>query len=90
MGGSAAIPLASTFVALVVDSVTEVFGTGGEEIRPAPVLGAHDDVRGIEGVAPYAGPGGLVFVLDVRAFGPLAEAVARELPPSSTSPFGAP
>jgi purine-binding chemotaxis protein CheW len=82
-------PTAGRFVALVVDSVTEVFGTGGEEIRPAPPLGSGDDVRGIEGVAPYAGPGGLVFVLDVRAFGALAEAALREVPPSSTSPFGA-
>jgi len=75
------------YVALVVDSVTEVFGTAGEAIRPAPTLGAGDDVRGIEGVASYEG--NLVFVLDVRAFGALAEAVAREMPPSSSSPFGA-
>jgi purine-binding chemotaxis protein CheW len=78
---------AGRFVALVVDSVTEVFGTGGEEIRPAPPLGSGDDLRGIEGVAAYAGPGGLVFVLDVRAFSALADAVARDLPPSSG--FGA-
>ncbi len=74
------------YVALVVDSVTEVFGTGGEAIRPAPTLGAGDDVRGIEGVATYGG--GLVFVLDVRAFSALAEATLREVP-SSPSPFGA-
>jgi chemotaxis signal transduction protein len=77
---------AGRFVALVVDSVTEVFGTGGEEIRPAPALGAGDDVRGIEGVASYGG--GLVFVLDVRAFNALAEAVASVIPPSS-GPDGA-
>ena len=74
------------FVALVVDSVTEVFGTGGEEIRPAPALGAGDDVRGIEGVASYGG--GLVFVLDVRAFNALAEAVAGVTGPLS-GPEGA-
>lgn len=61
------------YVALVVDSVTEVFGTGGEPIKPAPPLGAGDDVRGIEGVATHSY--GLVFVLDVRAFGALADAV---------------
>jgi purine-binding chemotaxis protein CheW len=76
------------FVALVVDAVTEVFGTGGEAIRPAPRLGPDDDVRGIEGVASYGGPGGLVFVLDVGAFAPLADAVARARPPAS--PSGAP
>jgi purine-binding chemotaxis protein CheW len=72
------------FVALVVDSVTEVFGTGGEAIRPAPPLGAGDDLRGIEGVASH--PDGLVFVLDVRAFGPIVDAVAQSYPPSA---FGA-
>jgi purine-binding chemotaxis protein CheW len=69
------------FVALVVDAVTEVFGTGGEEIRPAPALGAGDDVRGIEGVASYGGS--LVFVLDVRPFNVLADVVSSVIPPSS-------
>lgn len=78
----------SRFVALVVDSVTEVFGTGGEPIRPAPPLGAGDDVRGIEGVASHSY--GLVFVLDVRAFGPLADAVAMRSPggAGSSTAFG--
>lgn len=79
--------VAGRFVALVVDSVTEVFGTGGEAIRPAPALGNGDDLRGIEGVASYAG--GLVFVLDVRAFNAVADAALRDVPPSSASPFGA-
>ena len=79
-------PTAGRYVALVVDSVTEVFGTGGEAIKPAPTLGAGDDLRGIEGVASYGG--GLVFVLDVSAFGALAAAVARDLPPS-IAPYGA-
>ena len=70
----AAKKIAGRLVALVVDAVTEVFGTGGEEIRPAPPLGAGDDVRGIEGVASYQG--GLVFVLDTRSFGALADAIA--------------
>ncbi|MBX3186308.1 MAG: purine-binding chemotaxis protein CheW [Labilithrix sp.] len=68
-------------VALVVDLVTEVFGTGGEEIRPAPPLGSGADLRGIEGVATHGH--GLVFVLDVRAFGPLADAALQEVPASS-------
>lgn len=79
------------FVALVVDSVTEVFGTGGEAIRPAPPLGSGDDVRGIEGVARYAN--GLVFVLDVRAYGALADAVASVTGsslPDSSERFGLP
>ena len=78
--------LPGRFVALVVDSVTEVFGTGGEAIKPAPSLGSGDDLRGIEGVATYEN--GLVFVLDVRAFNALADAFARDLPPAA-SPFGA-
>ena len=81
-------PKAGRYVALVVDSVTEVFGTGGEEIKPAPTLGSGDDLRGIEGVARFGG--GLVFVLDVSAFAALAESVAHDLPPSSgASSFGA-
>ncbi len=67
------------FVALVVDAVTEVFGTDGAETRPAPALGAGDDVRGIEAVVVYGG--GLIFMLDVRAFHALAEAVAVIVPP---------
>ncbi len=75
------------YVALVVDSMTEVFGTGGEEIRPAPALGHGDDVRGIEGVARYAG--GLVFVLDVRVFNAVADAVAKQTS-SMPPPLGGP
>jgi purine-binding chemotaxis protein CheW len=48
---------------LAVDRVTDVFGTGGVEIRPAPALGGGEDSRGIVGVTSYEG--GLVFVLDV-------------------------
>ncbi len=42
-------------VGLVVDRVTEVFGTGGEELRPTPEVGGKKDVRGIAGVATHAG-----------------------------------
>jgi len=73
--GPPSVAAGGRFVALVVDSVTDVFGTGGAPMRAAPPLGAGDDVRGIEGVASYGG--GLVFVLDVRAFAPLADAVAH-------------
>jgi len=63
-------------VALVVDAVTDVFGTGGAELRPAPDLGGGDDVRGIAGVITHDGT--LVFVLDtarLREFAvPLAAA----------------
>jgi len=48
---------------LAVDRVTDVFGTGGVDIRPAPGLGGGEDSRGIVGVTSYEG--GLVFVLDV-------------------------
>ncbi len=84
------VQAAGRFVALVVDAVTEVFGTGGEEMRPAPALGAGDDLRGIEGVASYGG--GLVFVLDVRAFSAIADAVASVTDPASVPDrrFGSP
>ena len=84
------VQAAGRFVALVVDAVTEVFGTGGEEMRRAPALGAGDDLRGIEGVASYGG--GLVFVLDVRAFSAIADAVASVTDPVSVPDrrFGSP
>jgi purine-binding chemotaxis protein CheW len=61
-------------VALVVDAVTEVFGTGGAELRPAPKLGDGDDLRGIAGVTGHAG--GLVFVLDLARLRELTEPLA--------------
>ncbi len=60
------------YAALVVDSVTEVFGLAGGELRPAPPLGAGDDARGIEGVTTLGSR--LVFVLDAHSFGPVTEA----------------
>ena len=54
---------------LAVDRVTDVFGTGGVDIRPAPTLGGGEDRRGILGVTSYEG--GLVFVLDVSTFATL-------------------
>ncbi len=66
----------SRHAALVVDAVTEVFGLGGGEIRPAPPLGANDHVRGIDGVTTFNGR--LVFVLDAHAFSAVAEAALGE------------
>ena len=83
--GAAGPPSAASggrFCALVVDAVTEVFGTGGAEVRPAPPLGGGDDVRGIAGVTSHGDH--LVFVLDVRAFSAIAEAAMKESrPPAS-------
>lgn len=61
------------YAALVVDSMTEVFGLAGGELRPSPALGAGDDVRGIEGVTTLGSR--LVFVLDAGAFGAVTRAV---------------
>jgi purine-binding chemotaxis protein CheW len=80
-------------IALVVDAVTEVFGTGGAELRPAPSLGDGDDVRGLAGVTGHGA--GLVFVLDVARLRELTDALAvagkigqaaapQGLPPGST------
>lgn len=60
-------------VALVVDAVTGVFGTGGEDLRPAPSVGGNREQRGILGVAGHGG--GLAFVLDVGRFVELADAL---------------
>jgi purine-binding chemotaxis protein CheW len=58
---------------LVVDRVTEVFGTGGAGLRPAPSLGGGEDERGIVGVTSHEGV--MVFVLDLARF----EAIAAGL-----------
>jgi purine-binding chemotaxis protein CheW len=62
------------FVALVVDGVTEVFGTGGAELRPAPSLGGGEDRRGLAGVTIHGK--GLVFVLDTARLYELTEPLA--------------
>jgi purine-binding chemotaxis protein CheW len=78
------------FVALVVDAVTEVFGTGGADLRPVPSLGGGDDLRGISGVTNHAGT--LTFVLEARRFGELTEplvvsgALMSSIPPSAALP----
>ena len=69
-------------VALVVDAVTGVFGTGGEDLRPAPSVGGNREQRGILGVAGHGS--GLAFVLDVGRFVELADAlVASGLAPGA-------
>jgi purine-binding chemotaxis protein CheW len=55
------VDVAGRMAALVVDSVTEVFGMGGAELRPPPSL-AGEDKRGIAGVTNH--DSSLVFVLD--------------------------
>jgi purine-binding chemotaxis protein CheW len=53
-------------IGLVVDRVTEVFGTGGEELGATPAVGGDRDARGIRGVVRRAGQ--LTFVLDTQRF----------------------
>jgi purine-binding chemotaxis protein CheW len=68
---------------LAVDRVTDVFGTGGVEIRPAPSLGGGEDSRGIVGVTSYEG--NLVFVLDVSRLYALVSAYTGESVRAGTS-----
>jgi purine-binding chemotaxis protein CheW len=68
-------------VGLAVDRVTEVFGTGGRELKEAPALGSGDDARGIMGVTTYEHR--LVFVLDVDRFESLTAELAPAAMPSS-------
>ncbi len=61
-------------LAVVVDAVTEVFGTaGGDPLRPVPMLGSGDEARGIAGVTSREG---LVFVLDTARLAELTEPLA--------------
>ena len=63
--------------ALVVDGVTDVFGTKGVELRPAPGLGGGDDRRGLLGVTMHESK--LTFVIDVARLRPLVDSVASGL-----------
>ncbi len=62
---------ADRLVGLVVDSVTEVFGTGDEDERDVPQIGVGDGARGIQSVYSYGGK--LVFVLDVARIAAVTE-----------------
>lgn len=70
------IDVGDRFAALVVDAVTEVFGSGGAEHQPAPSLGGGDDLRGITSVTKHGKT--LVFVLDHTRFRELTATLARE------------
>jgi purine-binding chemotaxis protein CheW len=65
-------------VGLIVDRMTEVFGTGGEDLRPTPAVGGNQDVRGIVGVVSHNGA--LTFVLDIGRFLAVAASIAPEAP----------
>ena len=65
------------FVAIIVDGVTEVFGSQGAEVRPAPTLGGGEDVRGLAGVTKHGDS--MVFLLDTLRFRELAEQVVVPL-----------
>ncbi len=68
------IDIGGRLVALIVDVVTGVFGTSAE-LRPAPVLGGGEDVRGIAGVTLHDET--MVFVLDITRFAMLTEPLVR-------------
>jgi purine-binding chemotaxis protein CheW len=79
------VDVAGRTVGLIVDSVTEVFGTGGAELRAPPRLGPGDEMRGIAGVTTHEGR--LTFVLEVGRFEtlttPLAQAKLLERSPEA-------
>jgi len=79
------LALDDRIVGLVVDQVTDVFGTGAEQLRSPPSLGSGEDARGILGVITRNSV--LTFVLDVGRFDALtAEVSERLLPSPSVSP----
>lgn len=75
----------SRLVALVVDSVTEVFGMGASGVRQAPFLGQGDAQRGIAGVVE--GPSGMAFVLDEAPFAELVRGVSSPMARESSKSF---
>jgi purine-binding chemotaxis protein CheW len=70
------VDVAGRPAALIVDTVTDVFGTGGAELRPTPMLGGGDDLRGITGVTSHAGA--MCFVLDTGRLRDLTEPLAAQ------------
>ncbi|HEX7666466.1 MAG TPA: chemotaxis protein CheW [Polyangiaceae bacterium] len=76
------IDIGDRLVALIVDAVSGVFGAAGE-LRPPPLLGKGEDVRGIAGVTMLDDD--MVFVLDITRFANLTEPLIRSgsIPPSS-------
>ena len=61
------------WVGVIVDAVTEVFGTG-EGLRPTPEVGGDRDLRGIAGVVNHSGK--LTFVLDTARIIEIFDALA--------------
>jgi purine-binding chemotaxis protein CheW len=80
------VDVTGRLVALLVDAVTEVFGTGGAELRPTPVLRGGEDARGFAGVTNHGG--GLVFVLETSRLRDLIEPLAAggQLGPGAAVP----
>jgi purine-binding chemotaxis protein CheW len=80
------VDVTGRLVALLVDAVTDVFGTGGTDLRPTPRLGGGEDARGFAGVVNYAGA--LVFVLETSRLSDLVDplAAAGRLGASSRPP----
>jgi purine-binding chemotaxis protein CheW len=71
------LAMGGRIVGLIVDQVTEVFGTGRDHVRPAPSLGGGEDARGIAGVIAHGGA--LTFVLDVERLEAVTVAIPEEL-----------
>jgi purine-binding chemotaxis protein CheW len=71
------LSFAGRLVGLIVDAVTDVFGTRGEQMRPAPAIGSGEDRRGIVGVISHGGT--LTFVLDVERFESITTAIPDEV-----------
>jgi len=71
--------------AIVVDTVTDVFGTGTSELRGAPSLGESDAKRGIKGVASIRGQ--MAFVLDTALIAELSRP-GQLLKPAAALPGG--
>ena len=72
------VAVGDKLVGLMVDRVTEVFGTAGQRLRPAPSLGEDAVSRGIAGVASHEGH--LVFVLALNRFEDLLQQLSLPEP----------
>jgi purine-binding chemotaxis protein CheW len=79
------VSIDGSLAALTVDAVTDVFGTFGADLSPAPPLGGGEERRNIVGVTSYDGR--MVFVLDIRRFNDDAKSLAVLDARASPSPL---
>ncbi len=80
------VQVAGRILGLVVDGVTDVFGSGDGALRPPPAVETGRSARGFAGVVNHGGR--LVFVLDLEALRPLLVELPQSRPAAENNEAG--